>query len=871
MKYIPASKTTVLIVLLISILLGIIFLRSNLSHFAGISSAFQKPLKLLTPTKNNPFSCETLPYSGSPLCSKHHPRLHIIPGDDPEIDRSIGYYREKVSRSRDQGGFKEEYQGLVDHLVEQFGKNENDTPLEADYHALVCLLNVSDQVIDYHGKTIDSFCREGVRTMMAKIDEPLPRKYEKAGHDIHDPFSTVARAYDWLYHRLTQNQRTHIAHWLAKVGHKMYEGEYSGKGIKNGRPRSLWSSNYFEIVQPYYIGLAFYNDGIDDQMAQTLVSSFESLMLDGKWLDAQNFVARSHGGPSEVGGYGFGHARRHILNIDAWKTATGKNYFAEGTSLVGAYYIKNHPQFVQYLVKPGDSNYLIRWGEGVSAGFKWGGNTLRMLGEPLKTADSDMAQLNRWLLDRPEAARGFSTGPEENFFDVLLGDRGVDAASPSQIKLPLTRLFEGLGMAIMRTGFLENADDMVFAVGAPQYQYRGHTWATSGGGYMAAGIPLGFTIDRFGGPLIVVKKGRHRGCESEGCAYHNIMRFNDPDETDDLSGGFYHRYSGSNIREFTPDNSRVYRGGITRMETVEDTGIYDYLYTDLERNYQQDRVLEYSRQYVYFRPETVADPDIIVIFDRTETTRPEIIKRWIINTAYEPRVTGTVNQARKGNKIYDGDLIEITNDLNQAPDPYSRKIYEKAHGRLYIRQLLPENAKISVFGGKGHEFEDDRGVNIGNKGDYKALRELGAFYLGPYRTEVIPTDKQTRHNFLHVLQIADTHKKKQSEQMVQTQRVDATTMVGAHIAPMPGQREWIALFSRTEENQTQVTYRFAAFSSTTHHWIADLEPDCDYTISRNGVQLATRKSSDAGVVYFTHDTAGNPGSSVDEFIVTRQQ
>lgn len=869
MKYFPARKSKNIYMLCILGLTFIIHISIglNLCHAGGILPRIQKELALHIKTAS--FACDTAPYADAPVCSNQHPRLHIVPGNHPGIDRSVGYYRDKAGRSEIQGGFREEYQGLVDHLIDQFGAIEHDSDLLADYHALVCLLDVSDQLIDYHGKTIEDFCRESVRIMMEKIADPLPKGYSKAGHDIHDPFLSMARAYDWLYHSLTRNQRTKIVSWLAEVGHKTYTGEYSVKGIENGQSRSLWSSTYFSTVQPYYIGLAFYNDGIDDDMAQTLVDSFESLMLDGKWLDAQNFVARMHGGPSEIGKYGLYHPERHILNIDAWKTATGKDYFSEGTSLVGPHFMKNHPQFILYCISPDTSKYLMKWGQ-AAIGLGWGSDTLRMLGEPLKSADPDMARLNRWMLNQPKAAREYSVKPWQHLYDILLGDRSVEARPPSQINLPLTRLFEGLGMAIMRTGFLENPDDMLFAVGAPQYQYSGHTWSTKGGGFMAAAIPLGFTIDRFGGPLVLVKKGRHRGCEAEGCAYHNIMRFNDPAETEDLTGGLDSRYSGKNIREFTPDNNDVYRGGITRMETFEDTMLYDYLYTDLERNYLPERVSEYSRQYVYLRPETVVDSDLIIIFDRTETARPDIIKRWVINTAYEPGVTGTVSQRRDGKKTYDGNVIEITNDLALHPDPYSGVTHDEAHGKLFIRRLIPENAKISIFGGEEHEFEDDRGVNIGNKGDYGTLRKLGAFYVGPYRTEVIPTNNQNRHNFLHVLQTADTNQHEQSAQMVQTQRVDGTTMVGAHIAPMPGQREWIALFSRTEENQTQVTYQIAAFSRTTHHLIADLEPDCNYTIFRNGVPFATRKASDAGVVYFTHNTAGSPVTSVDEITVIRQ-
>jgi hypothetical protein len=282
--------------------------------------------------------------------------------------------------------------------------------------------------------------------------------------------------------------------------------------------------------------------------------------------------------------------------------------------------------------------------------------------EPLKTVDEEMAALNQWLLSTYNIRPSYDT-TGSFFLRILFGDKSFPAKSPEELNLPLTEHFEGIGMVIMRTGF-DDVSDTVIAVGAPVYQLGGHSWlkpASIGGG-PANMFPIGFSIDKYG-PLIFKRNQIAHGPEHRP----NIVRFIDP-ATTPLDGGLTPTTNGpGNLSGFTPA-SQWYRGGILRLETVKDTGSYDYVYADMRRNYLSSRVSHYTRQYVYLRPRTVSDSDYLIVFDRAETTRPDIVKRWEINMAYNPIINGEETVVREGKWQYsNADSIAITNDIRLVP------------------------------------------------------------------------------------------------------------------------------------------------------------------------------------------------------------
>ena len=772
------------------------------------------------------FSCSLPKYKNSPVCKREHPRLHIT-------KNTLSYYRNKIKNY-----YLQEYQKFVNFVDSNFeaGKHKYGL-LIADYLALIYLLGPIEGI--NYPRSLSEYKNRAIE-LLEKVAEGSISSGNNA-HQYRYESEIVARAYDWLYNELTENQRKKIANWLAQKGTKALD--YARYQLS--APSGLFSSRYFEKpVMPWYIGLAFYGDGYSSSVAQKLLDSFEELMLNGRWLDAQNWVARYKGGVSEIGKYGLWHPAHHIISLDAWRTATNENWFAKGTDISGAYFVRYYPLFNLYRLKPAEPKVLIKWGQ-IDSGTTLGPAivTHHLLEEVLKTVDLKMASLNRWLI---ENRIGELKYPWQYFWDFLFGDRSIKAKSPSELNLPLTQYFEGVGMVVMRQGF-EDLNDTAIVFGAPQYVLGGHSWFGIGS------IPFGFTIDKYG-PLAIKRGSYLRGAQHR----QNVMRFSTKENP--LDGGF--RALGNPPKNITLYNekSRWYLGGIKRIETYKKTKKYDYIFADYSRLYQPEKITSYTRQFVYLRPEKKDQPDYIIIFDRVVATKPEIIKKWEINMAYNPKINGKERKIKNGVWEYDGaNLIEITNDID--PDPYSQKSHPEAHGKLYVKTLLPKKVKMIKIGGPGYEFADELGNNKGKNADYKYLKSAGALFTGTYFVDVLALGKNTKENFLHFLQTADA---KKNQKLVRNELIEEEKVVGVHIDSSNGQDEWAVVFSREEKLQERITYNLKAYNSSglVRHLITDLKTGYSYSLYQNGRKIGEKVSSQAGTIYFVSRGGG-------EFQITR--
>ncbi|MBI1923521.1 PKD domain-containing protein [Candidatus Poribacteria bacterium] len=762
------------------------------------------------------------PNPNSPIGRGEHPRLHITQETLPD-------FRNKIA------DFKSEYQRFVNWVDAQFSTDELEPEkggIMAQYHAFIYQIGLIPGIT--YGRTMTEYRDRAIQIMINKVNAGLPTIAE-GNHGYNDDFSNMSRAYDWMWHELAQEQKTRIVEWLVAAGTiQMEDAQYALN-------QTLYSSDYFQTPKPWYTGLGFYGDGIQDAYAQTLVDSFNTLMLNGKWLDAQNWVARKNGGLSEIGEYGLYSPESHIVEIDGWRSATGENYFAQGTSLAGPDFIRYLPMFWAYRMRPAEPDHFILWGQmDSSTELIEAADLLKMLEVPVNGVDLDMAALNKWFTEDRKIS-GTTRDWYVMFRDVLFGDKTIIGKSPETLNLPLTQHFEGIGMTFMRTGFNDKRDT-AFVIGAPVYRYDGHDWGGNGQ------FPLGFTIDKYG-PLALKRGGYVRGQEHRG----NTMRFTDPLLAPD--GGLTLKLrSPQSILEYSP-SSEWYRGGTLRLETFDETGAYDYAYVDVARNYLSDRVRSYTRQYVYLRPSSVTDSDYIVIFDRAETTRPDILKRWELNMAYNPAINGAETQIKDGKWQYAGaDQIVINNDLLD-PDPYNGESHPEGYGKLFVKSLLPESVIMEKNGGPDYEFVDDAGIAHGyeNEGsDYARLNEAGAFYTGTYFVNVLPAAPALKDNFLHVLQTADGNL---VTSMTPTVRVDGDTMVGAHIKDAV-QGEKVAMFSRTEANQARANYSIST-SKPVSHLIADLAPFGTYDVYQDGKRIDTLPASEAGTISFNSNGGGS--------------
>ena len=192
-------------------------------------------------------------------------------------------------------------------------------------------------------------------------------------------------------------------------------------------------------------------------------------------------------------------------------------------------------------------------------------------------------------------------------------------------------------------------------------------------------------------------------------------------------------------------------------------------------------------------------------------------------------MNGTEQVVRGGKWKYTGaDLVTISN--NVGADPYSGRAHPEAHGRLFVKKILPQATEIVKVGGSGHEFErDDGSVPAPDSRDYFVLKENGAIFVGTCYTDIVATEPRTDENFLVVLQTADTNDPTQAAAMTPTELIESQKLQGAFIRQSTGQPNHVVLFARNEEVldlRTGVTltytYGSAADTGQTRHLVNDL-------------------------------------------------
>jgi len=201
-------------------------------------------------------------------------------------------------------------------------------------------------------------------------------------------------------------------------------------------------------------------------------------------------------------------------------------------------------------------------------------------------------------------------------------------------------------------------------------------------------------------------------------------------------------------------------GGIKKYKSVP--GTYDYMFADITRAYSGPNTPSYpslsppktdlfTREFVYVRPSSNNDPDYIFVFDRIHSVDSQIKKRWMLHMAYEPQINGTPSTISNWETKYAGaDMVTVTNTYGQA------------HGRLFMKSLLPLNANIHKIGGYGYEFMDIRGINddsrfSGNTVNHSPLDSATAYFAGSYKIEIRPQVQQKDNIFFNVFQTADAN------------------------------------------------------------------------------------------------------------------
>lgn len=190
--------------------------------------------------------------------------------------------------------------------------------------------------------------------------------------------------------------------------------------------------------------------------------------------------------------------------------------------------------------------------------------------------------------------------------------------------------------------------------------------------------------------------------------------------------------------------------GVTAFETSR---FHDYAACDLTRAYNSDavrtpgntaKVREVSRQVVFLRPE------LVVVFDRVETTQPQYEKRFVLHGLNRP--------------------------LLPAADAFT---IPQTTGRLLGRTLLPRTTQRAVVAGFQVDGMTVTPLSTGNE-------SLGA------RVEVTAPPNTARDYFLHVLDASLSSR----DALPPSSLLEDGDRVGVRIGDPDGSRVYTLMFSR---------------------------------------------------------------------------
>ncbi len=252
-------------------------------------------------------------------------------------------------------------------------------------------------------------------------------------------------------------------------------------------------------------------------------------------------------------------------------------------------------------------------------------------------------------------------------------------------------------------------------------------------------------------------------------------------------------------------------GDITAFDNVD--GAYSYVASDITRAYnstlydsegQGGKVSLVTRQLAYLQ-----DADVLVIFDRVNSTDPSYKKKWLLHTPNK-MIGGTEVVARgsstNGILEVDGDTIagDVLTMTNGA-------------GKLFLQVLSPASYTVNKVGGPSYRYyvEDDGDDSDGYDGtNHDDYAEVSWHDYGDWRIELSPKAPARFDTFLNVLW----------PRSAATSAVAPASMVlDGPVATIMRVGDDVVGFGTTGAIGSDLSYSLAA-GGTVRHLLVDLPP-----------------------------------------------
>lgn len=498
------------------------------------------------------------------------------------------------------------------------------------------------------------------------FEELIGLEFNWRGHQQTVP---IALAYDWLYDRFDENQRSRM---LAKVEAACdYQIEVITQRLK---------------LSPYNVYL--YNQPLQALMMAAIAQHGDSSSgrcmrfaydyWNKRVLPVWEQVMGSNGGWHEGGEYlgiGVGSAVHRLPAM--WRFATGEDAFANLPGLRG---------FVDFAVhrkQPDGSD--IRVGDGA------------FHRNPIPDLAALAAELQHpaaYTLANPKAGPRPLGYPWGTWSDESLRD--PQAAE----KLPRARWFDGVGLLLARSGWSENATHVSFKAGN---NYWSHMHLDQGAFTIFKEQPL--AIDS--GVYFNYGGEHHLNYMYQSIA-HNVLTITDPEENSVLPGKRRKAKDGSTVikpdRQIANDGGQrrvgsgwglpapldlkdwkrqaeTYQTVGERLTSVEADAPIVWVNADLTPAYTNEqsgsgdfwarshRTEKYLRSFVY-----LSNLDVILVHDRVSLSASRLRTNWLLHSSDKPSVAD--------------DSFEVSTQKS------------KLRGKV----LLPQAPRMNIVGGSGFEY-----------------------------------------------------------------------------------------------------------------------------------------------------------------------
>ena len=660
-----------------------------------------------------------------------------------------------------------------------------------------------------------------INGMMAVINEGVSPNEDVNKYYLYN----MGLAYDWVYDRLTPQQRTSIIDWIDAV----YQNNPNGheRDTKTYALHFLHNYTIEFMLGNAVAGYAIYDE--NQTLALDMIANAAH-----RWsvdLVAQIAFIASNGAYPEGDGYGYHSIPNLYRYAKAVETAEGRNVWDD------AQWIKNRMTYdmfaffpTRYLDSDYNGYYRVRVGSGDSSRHNFKGNLVRA-GALIYISSRPDAEESKRMQSWLDAIDDKALGYEQSVDDFLWYNPGQ--AKVPYSSAPLTT-FSGqgtnniaLGEVIMRSDWTDSATWIRFVSG-DYFLYHQHLeanhfnifkyedLATESGAYEGAG-----GTDHFGNYLkrtiahnsvLVYAPGKDNewfhspsGWEVQGANDGGQRGIDIVDADGTILESLSWSTTGYNHGDYPAlGNERFYdRADITKFE---DTAQYTYVLGSAAKAYSGWRCDLFDREFAFLRSAASGGSDYIVIYDRVNAGDPAYLKYWMMHSMTLPEVSGTETPVGTGISDFDGDTVLITN----------------GNGRLFLKNLLPPGRKITRIGGLS-EGKDSWvfGANYPSDNHDRPY--------GTYRIQIQPALQQNYDAFLNVLYPASST----TASMPLTTRIEAATnnMVGTLISDPS--MNYVAMFSTDPAGASvtgPVTYALNP-TANVRHFLFNMAPNTAYDVS----------------------------------------